>query len=173
MRLGAEHALESLYRDRDKAHANQTTLADMTLAAWRWDALGMKAEFTQEINKFYWDAFLNQTDAERVGNDLEEITSINARLEDLRDATTRLSEMYREAWLREYSPFWLDNVLVRYDTLAREFQKKIVAVRQARRQYDATKTLVPPRGVGVLLAAVEARAVAYFLSCVGWGVCET
>ncbi len=91
MRLGAEHALESLYRNRAKAHANQDTLADMTLAAWRWDALGMKAEFTQEINKFYWDAFLNPADAERVGNDLEEITSINARLEDLRDATTRLS----------------------------------------------------------------------------------
>ncbi|MFZ2084164.1 MAG: hypothetical protein WAU92_06700, partial [Candidatus Sulfotelmatobacter sp.] len=114
-------------------------------------ALGMKAEFTQEINKFYWDAFQNQTDADRVGNDLEEITSINARLEDLRDATTRLSGMYREAWLREYSPFWLDNVLVRYDTLAREFQKKIVAVRQARRQYDATKTLVPPQELGFYL----------------------
>ncbi|MGA7591450.1 MAG: family 20 glycosylhydrolase, partial [Candidatus Sulfotelmatobacter sp.] len=151
MRLGAEHALEALYRDRDKAHANQLTLADLTLAAWRWDTLGIKAEFTEEINKFYWDAFLNQTDVERAGNDLAEITDANARLEDLRDATTRLREMYREAWLREYSPFWLDNVLVRYDTLAREFQQKIVAVRQARRQYDATKILVPPRDLGFYL----------------------
>ena len=148
MRLGAEHALESLYRNRDKAHANQSTLADMTLGAWRWDALGMKAQFTQEMNHFYWDAFQNQTDADRVGNDLEEITAINARLEDLRDATTRLSQMYREAWLREYNPFWLDNVLVRYDGLAREFQKKIVAVRQARRKYDATKTLTQPQELG-------------------------
>ena len=151
MRLGAEHALESLYRNGNKAHANQATLADMTLAAWRWDTLGMKAEFTEEINQFYWDAFQNQTDAERVGNDLEEITSTNARLEDLRDATTHLGQMYRDAWLREYSPFWLDNVLVRYDTLAREFQQKIVAVRQARRQYDATKILVPPRDLGFYL----------------------
>jgi hypothetical protein len=151
MRLGAEHALESLYRNRDKAHANQSTLADMTLGAWRWDALGMKAQFTQEMNHFYWDAFQNQTDAGRVGNDLEEITAINARLEDLRDATTRLSQMYREAWLREYNPFWLDNVLVRYDGLAREFQKKIVAVRQARRQYDATKTLTQPQELGFYL----------------------
>jgi hypothetical protein len=151
MRLGAEHALESLYRNRDKAHANQSTLADMTLGAWRWDALGMKAQFTQEMNHFYWDAFQNQTDADRVGNDLEEITAINARLEDLRDATTRLSQMYREAWLREYNPFWLDNVLVRYDGLAREFQKKIVAVRQARRKYDATKTLTQPQELGFYL----------------------
>jgi|HubBroStandDraft_1064217.scaffolds.fasta_scaffold00004_184 hexosaminidase len=151
MRLGAEHALESLYRNRAKAHANQDTLADMTLAAWRWDALGMKAEFTGEINKFYWDAFQNQTDADRVGNDLEEITSINARLEDLRDATTRLSQMYREEWQREYSPYWLDNVLVRYDAMAREFQKKIVEVRQARRQYDETKTLTQPQQLGFYL----------------------
>ena len=151
MRVGAEHAIESLNRNRAKAHANQDTLADMILGAWRWDALGMKAEFTQEINKFYWDAFQNQTDEDRVGNDLEEITAINARLEDLRDATTRLSEMYREAYLREYGPYWLDNVLVRYDNLAREFQKKIVAVRQARRQYYSTKTLTQPQELGFYL----------------------
>jgi hypothetical protein len=151
MRLGAEHALESLYRNRAKARANQDTLADMTLAAWRWDALGMKAQFTQEINNFYWDAFQNQTDADRVGNDLEEITAINARLEDMRDATMRVKQFYREAWLKEYSPYWLDNVLVRYDTLAREFQKKIVDVRQARRQYDTTKTLMQPEQLGFYL----------------------
>ena len=151
MRLGAEHAMESLYRNGNKAHADQSTLADMMLGARRWDALGMKAEFTQEINNFYWDAFQNQTDAGRVGNDLEEITAINARLEDLRDATTRLSQMYREAWLREYKPYWLDNVLVRYEALAREFQIKIVSVRQARRQYDSSKTLTPPQELGFFL----------------------
>jgi hexosaminidase len=151
MRLGAEHALESLFRNREKAHAQQKSLDDMILAAWRWDALGMKIEFTQEINKFYWDAFQNQTDANRVGNDLEEITAINARLEDLRDSTTRLNEMYRKAWLNEYQPYWLDNVTVRYDTLAQEFQQKIVAVREARRQYDATRTLTQPQELGFYL----------------------
>jgi hexosaminidase len=151
MRLGAEHALESIDRDRRQARAHQSTLDDMTLAAWRWDALGMKIEFTQEINKFYWDAFLNQTDAARVGNDLEEITSINARLEDLRDSTTRLAGMYRQAWLREYQPYWLDNVEVRYDLLAEEFQQKIVAVRQARRQYESTKILTQPQELGFFL----------------------
>ncbi len=151
MRLGAEHALESLYRNGAKAHANQSTLADMIVGAWRWDTLGMKVEFTQEINQFYWDAFQNQADRDRVDNDLAEITETNARLEDLRDATTRVSQMYREAWLREYGPYWLDNVLVRYDGMAREFQNKIVAVRQVRRQYDATKTLTAPQELGFFL----------------------
>jgi hypothetical protein len=151
MRVGAEHALESLYSGRAKARAHSHTVDDMILAAWRWDALGMKAQFTQEINRFYWDAFQNQSDLDRVENDLAEITDINARLEDLRDATTRVKEMYRQAWLREYEPFWLDNVLVRYDTLAREFQAKIVSVRQARRQFDASKSLTPPQELGFFL----------------------
>jgi hypothetical protein len=151
MRLSAEHAIELLYRNAGKAHSNQTSLADLILAAWRWDTLGMKAQFTLEINQFYWDAFQNQTDVDRVDNDLAEITDINARLEDLRDATTRLSDLYRQAWLREYNPFWLENVLVRYDTLAREYQSKIVAVRQVRRQYDSTKTLAPPQELGFYL----------------------
>jgi hexosaminidase len=151
MRTGAEHAIISLYRDGSKARANKDTLTDMTLGAWRWDALGMKAQFTQEINKFYWDAYQNPTDEDRVNNDLEEITAINARLEDLRDVTTRVSQMYREAYLREYGPYWLENVLVRYDTMAREFQKKINDVRQVRRQYWATKSLTPPQDLGFYL----------------------
>jgi hypothetical protein len=151
IRVDAEHALVSLFQNEDKARANQPALSGMILGAWRWDALAMKAQFTQEINNFYWDAFQNQADVDRVDNDLSEITDINARLEDLRDATTRLKEMYRAAWLKEYEPFWLDNVLVRYDTLAREFQAKIVAVRQARRQFDATKALTAPQELGFYL----------------------
>jgi hypothetical protein len=126
-------------------------LSDIELGAWRWDTLGMKAQFTQEINNFYWDAFQNQTDTGRVENDLSEITETNARLEDLRDATTRLREMYRQAWLREYEPYWLDNVLIRYDVLAREFERKILEVRQAHREYDATKILPPPQQMGFYL----------------------
>ena len=151
IRLGAEHTLEALYRNRSKARVNSDTLGDMEVAAWRFDTLGMKIQFTEEINKFYWDAFQNQTDEDRVGSDLEEITAINARLEDLRDSTTRVREMYRKAWLQEDRPYWLDNVLVRYDNLAREFQAKIVAVRQARRQYYATKALTPPQELGFYL----------------------
>jgi hexosaminidase len=151
MRIGAEQALESLYRNQDKMHANKATLADIELGAWRWDTLGMKAQFMQEINHFYWDAYQNQTDTGRVDEDLAEITDTNARLEDLRDATIRLREMYLQAWLREYQPYWLDNVLIRYDTLAREFEKKIIDVRQARREYEATKMLASPQDLGLYL----------------------
>jgi hypothetical protein len=151
IRLGAEHALESLYRNPAAARANADSLDDMIFAAWRLDTLGMKIQFTSEINHYYWDAFQNQPDGDRVNHDLEEISAINARLEDLRDATTRLRAMYAKAWLHENRPYWLPNVLVRYDHLADQFQAKIVAVRDAQRQYWLQKTLPPPQQFGFYL----------------------
>ena len=151
IRLGAEQALESLYRNPAGARANSDTLDDMIFAAWRLDMLGMKIQFTSEMNHYYWDAYQNLSDGDRVNQDLEEITAINARLEDLRDATTHLRGMYEKAWLRENRPYWLPNVLVRYDHLADVFQAKIVAVREAQRQYWAQKTLPPPQQLGFYL----------------------
>jgi hypothetical protein len=151
VRLSSEHALEILYRNRKVARANAETIDDMIFAACRLDALGMKIQFTNEINHFYWDAYLNQNDSYRVGNDLEEITSINARLEDMRDVMTRLRGMYEKAWLRENRPYWLGNVLIRYDHLADEFESKIVAVEDAQRQYAIQKTLPAPQKLGFYL----------------------
>jgi hexosaminidase len=151
IRLGAEQALESLYRNPAAARENSDTLEDMIFAGWRLDMLGMKIQFTSEMNHFYWDAFQNLSDDDRVNHDLEEITAINARLEDLRDATTRLRGMYEKAWLRENRPYWLPNVIVRYDLLADRFQAKIVEVREAQRQYWAQKSLPPPQQLGFYL----------------------
>jgi hexosaminidase len=151
IRLGAEQALVALYSKRNQARANTETIDDMIFAAWRLDTLGMKIQFTQELNKFYWDAYQNQTDGDRVEADFEEITAINARLEDLRDATTRLRGMYEKAWLHENRPYWLGNVLVRYDNMAAEFQAKIVAVRDAQSVYWKQKTLPPPQQLGFYL----------------------
>jgi len=148
LRLGAEHALELLLQNRRRAALHANTLDGQILAGWRLDALGMKIQYTAEIAHFYADAYQNQNDGDRVSADLEEITSINARLEDLRDSATRLRKLYEQAWMRENHEYWLGNVLVRYDNLASEMQAKIVAVRQAERQYDETHTLPPPEALG-------------------------
>jgi hexosaminidase len=151
LRLAAEQALTALYNNRKKARANAETLDAMIFAALRLDALGMKIQYTQEIGTYYADAFANQSDAHRVEQDLDEINSMNARLEDLRDATTRLRELYEKNWLREDRPYWLPNVLVRYDTFARTMQEKIVAVSQAGTQFDTQKTLPSPQQLGFFL----------------------
>jgi hypothetical protein len=151
LRMGAERAIESLLHNRAKAHLHAETLDDMLLAAWHLDTLGMKIQFTSEISRYYWDAYQNQADKTRAQNDLDEIVDINGRLESLRDAITELRKMYVEGWARENYPYWLENVLVRYDYLASEVQAKIVVVQQAERQYWTTKTLPPPEQLGFFL----------------------
>ncbi|MGB7331516.1 MAG: family 20 glycosylhydrolase, partial [Terriglobales bacterium] len=151
LRMSAEHAAETLMRDRAKAHLHAETLDDMLLAAWHLDTLGLKIQFTSEISHFYWDAYQNQTDGVRAQDDLDEIVDINGRLQSLRDAITETRTMYTAGWARENQPYWLDNVLVRYDNLALEVQAKIVAVQAAQRQYWRTKTLPPPEQLGFFL----------------------
>jgi hexosaminidase len=151
LRISVEHAAESLMLNRAKAHLHAETLDDMLLAAWHLDTLGLKIQFTSEISRFYWDAYQNQTDGTRAQHDLDEIVDINGRLETLRDAISQLREMYVEGWAREDHPYWLNNVLVRYDNLASEVQAKIVVVQAAQRQYWNTKTLPPPEQLGFFL----------------------
>jgi hexosaminidase len=151
LRISAEHAAESLMHNRAQAHLHAETLDDMLLAAWHLDTLGLKMQFTSEISRYYWDAYQNQTDKARVQNDLDEIIDINGRLESLRDAITQLRKMYAEGWARENHPYWLDNVLIRYDNLASEVQAKIVTVQAAQRQYWSTKTLPAPEQFGFFL----------------------
>ena len=151
LRAAAERALASIYRNREKARANADTLDYLTFAALRLDFLGMKIQFASEVGKYYWDAYLNMSDRTRVRRDLNEITSINARLEDLRDATTRLRAMYSELWLKENRPYWLGNVQIRYDNLASMFQAKIQRVKQAQQQYRWEQTLPTPQEMGFFI----------------------
>jgi hypothetical protein len=148
LRLAAERALEAIYRNRAKARQNQETIDSLIFAALRLDLLGMKIQFAAEMSKFYWDAYLNMGDRSRVLRNLGEIASVNARLQDLRDATTRLRGMYSDLWLKENRPYWLGNVQVRYDNLASLFQSKIQAIEAARRRYREQQVLPTPHELG-------------------------
>lgn len=151
MRLGAEEALELVARNRGAARLHPETLESMELAGWRLDTLGMQIQFTNEINAYYWDAYQHPEDGRRVHRNIREITGINARLQDLRDATTRVRGLYAKAWAGENRAYWLENVLVRYDLQALRYQQKIGEVEAAWRQYRATKTLPPPESLGFYL----------------------
>ena len=148
LRLSAEHALELLYRNRANARLHSDTIDPLIMAANRLDLLGMKVQFAAEISGYYWDAFRNQGDSQRVRRDLQEITATNARLEDLRDATTRVRGMYSDAWLKENYPYWLGNVLVRYDNLAGMYENKIWQVKNANWQFSAKGFLPDPQQMG-------------------------
>ncbi len=111
----AENALELVTRNRDRARRNQDTLPVLAFAARRLDFVGMKWLYAAQISQLYWDAYLHLSERARVSHDLQIINSVNGLVEDLRDSTSELRKEYREAWLAENRPYWLDNVLVRYD----------------------------------------------------------
>jgi len=69
-------------------------------------------------------------------------------MEDLRDATTRLRTAYSNLWLKQNRPYWLGNVLVRYDNLASLFQAKIQSLQAAQQQYREQSFLPPPQEIG-------------------------
>ena len=53
--------------------------------------------------------------ARNVENELDEISSMNGRCQDLRDAYSAIKSEYSQVWLSENRPYWLNNVTVRYD----------------------------------------------------------
>jgi hypothetical protein len=151
LRLVSERALESLYRYRSRVRTHADTLDALILGAMRLDALGMKIQFAAEIGDFYWDAYRNQSDRGRVEHDLGEITGMNGRLEDLRDSNTQVRAAYSKLWLQENRPYWLGNVLVRYDALANLYQSKLQAAKEAARVYGEKGELPPPEQMGFYL----------------------
>jgi hexosaminidase len=103
------------------------------------------------MSRYYWEAYLNMSDRSLVSRNLNEISGVNARLQDLRDATTRLREHYRDLWLKENRPYWLGNVIVRFDNLASLFQSKIQDMQMARQQYREQQTLPTPQQMGFFI----------------------
>lgn len=138
LRLAAEHALEQFLREGNPAWAH---------AARRVDALGMKIQFAPRISALYREAYENQADRRRVNTNLFRIMGINGLLCDLRDSTTLLKQEYAELWAHENRPYYLDNVLVRYDLLAQQYQRRIQLLLGAQKQFQLTGTLPSPEAV--------------------------
>ncbi|HEV2306192.1 MAG TPA: family 20 glycosylhydrolase [Candidatus Acidoferrales bacterium] len=148
LRIDAEQAWESLLENRAKARMNADTLDDLVFAAQRLDTLGMKLEYTQEMSELYWNAYMDMANGRQVDNDLLGISSVNGRLQDLREKLTQLRAMYAERWRAENRETWLSNVLVRYDTLAEEVQSKINQVEALRDDFWQVRELPPPENMG-------------------------
>ncbi len=143
LRMDAEQALDLIYRNQAKARLHADTLDPMILGGHRLDLLGMKIQFMQEIGDYYASALANVAAGKPPGRDFNEITGTNARLQDLRDATTRVRDMYAAEWLRENHPYWLGNVTVRYDVLAQSIQLKINEMRR-----NGRENLLPADQIG-------------------------
>jgi len=158
IRLDAEDALATIYRERATARLHPQTLDSLAFAARRLDALGMKIQYTAEIDNLYRDAYLHMGNPNRVYRNLYRISSTNGRMEDMRNQTTELEAEYARLWNRQYHPFWLGNVLIRYNNLASLYQSKIGRLQVVISEYHQTSEIPTPESLGFVFAQVAREA---------------
>jgi hexosaminidase len=151
VRRAAEDAYTVFAEDAGRALRNSDTLANLKFAALKLDALGMRYQFLREISQLYANAVAHEHDKDQslTENELSEIESTNGRLEDLRDYTTRLRELYRELWLSENLPSWLPNILQLYDRNSQLWQDRIARFRTIQAEHGQGKPLPSADSLGL------------------------
>jgi len=142
----AEAVLVDLEAHASKARRHRNTLAFLRLPAKRLDYLGMKVQFGRRIGELYRQALADQTP-----RNLSRINSTNGLVQDLRDYINEIKGIYRDAWLAENRPYWLDNVLVRYDHEALLWTARARLFTEASQQYATSKKLPEPDKLGLHL----------------------
>ncbi|HEY2961310.1 MAG TPA: glycoside hydrolase family 20 zincin-like fold domain-containing protein [Pyrinomonadaceae bacterium] len=149
MRLQVETALESLLRNRQRARRNATMIPAMILAAQRLDHLGRRAQTAEKLSREYWDAYLNLGDRVKVRRLRRYSVAIYNQLREMAEELSVLRASYREQWLAENRPYWLDSVLARYDQAMASWLDKSRALEEALRNYEATSILPNPEEFGL------------------------
>ena len=148
-RLLAEGALEVLIQNDKLARRNRATLSVMRLAAQRYDHLGRRMEVVQRFSNQYWDAYLNLGDRTKVRKLRYYTGAIYNNLREMAEELSILKETYREQWLAENRPYWLDSVLARYDGMIRMWLNQSRGMDEALRKYETTSTLPNPEEFGL------------------------
>jgi hexosaminidase len=126
----------------------------MELGARRMDFIGLKFQLADEMAAGYARALAASTSADRktrasVSRELSDLNGVNGRMQDLRNGTTLLRDLYESAWLRSNRPFWLRNILEQYDYATQIWLARADKVRSAQRQWTESKSLPPAQELGI------------------------
>ena len=120
------------------------------------DFLALKFQTAGEIAEAYQRLYQNVQDTEtrkHMSRDLWNLSGVNGRMQDLRDGYGYIRDRYRDAWLKENRPFWLDNVMAEYDLSMQLWISRADKMRGARQQWMAAHTLPPPETIGIVQTA--------------------
>jgi len=156
LRLHAERAL-TLVAEARAANPNLReidALDVLELGARRMDLIGLKFQISDEIATSYAHAFALQTskkkeDREDLSRELNSINAVNGKLQDLRNNYSLLRDLYEQAWLKSYRPYFLRNNLERYDYTIQMWLGRIDRMRVAQRQWVNSQTLPPASEIGI------------------------
>jgi hypothetical protein len=149
MRLAVENVDESLLGNETHARRNRSMIPAMRFAAQRFDHLGRRMQVVEKFSQDYWDAYLNLSDRRKVGRLRNYGGNIYNSLREMSEELTILKESYRQRWLAENRPYWLDSVLARYDQATITWLNKSKALAEAVRLYNTTSILPDPEAFGL------------------------
>ena len=155
LRLHAERAIVLVAEARAAASLRETdTLDALDLGARRMDLIGLKYQLTDEMATSYALAYSLQGNKDRpsrmeVTRALGSINAVNGKLQDMRNNYSQLRDLYEQAWLKSYRPYWLHNNLARYDLTLQLWLSRVDKVRSAQRQWGTTNTLPPASDLGL------------------------
>ncbi len=155
LRLHAERAIILIAEARNDGALRETDALDsMELGARRMDLIGLKFQLTDEIAASYAHAYALQASKDKesraeVSRSLIDINAVNGRLQDLRNNYSLLRDLYEQAWLKSYRPYWLQNNLQRYDLTIQLWLGRIDKVRSAQRQWDRSQSIPLAADLGI------------------------
>jgi len=139
LRLGSEGTIADLLTNWQLARRNGDMLAYTEFAARRFDFLGQKAIYAKSIADLYAQAQAQSTDSTAVHLALSRINDME---HDMAHQTTMLHDMYQKLWLGENRPYYLGNILARYDRELNRWQDASDRLHYIRLNYDQ-RTLPP------------------------------
>lgn len=153
MRILAESAMVLIAQARAAPGGRlreSDALDAIEMGARRLDFIGMKFQLSDEIVRLYKHALDTLAVGGNPTHDLTEIaSSINSRTQDLRDGYVLGRELYEKSWRAENRPYWLGNVLNRFDLGAQLWIQRLDKVNQARATYNRTRRLPSADEVGL------------------------
>ncbi len=136
IRLTAEDVVADVLTNAHLARRNGDLLDYAEFAARRFDFLGQKAIYAKYIADLYGQAQAQTANPAAVHHILGRINGMNGLIQDMRDQTTLLRDMYQKLWLAENRPYFLGNILARYDEELRRWERASERVRRNREVYD-------------------------------------
>jgi metal-responsive CopG/Arc/MetJ family transcriptional regulator len=149
MRLAVEGAEETLVRFGGEARRNRTSIASARFAAQRYGHMGRRMQVIEQFSRDYWQAYLNLGDRRQVNRLRRYHSAIYNHLREMAEELAALKTSYREQWLAENRPYWLESVLARYDVGVATWLNRSKALEEALREYNESSTLPNPEEVGL------------------------
>jgi hypothetical protein len=153
MRLHAERAITLLAQARAAAPLREADALDaLELGARRFDFIGQKFQTADAIAGLYNQAYAWQADtqnAKRINGLLWNISGTDGLCEDIRNRYSYTRLQYSQLWLRENRPYWLQNVLVRYDLATQLWVLRSARFAAAHSEWQQRHQLPAPAELGI------------------------